>query len=256
MAELPTAEEYDNAEGAVVIGTFGGEGLVDRNLTGMEFLRPLLQLAFRILAAGAEFEALNLRAEELLDGMAGRLETSVEIDCADECFKGIFKHGPARVGVVLAVGIANFQVFSELPLIGGAGEVLTIDDGCARPIEGSLVRFGEFGVECLGDDEIEHGVAEKLQPLVVPPGAIAARMGESPPSQSRIFEAVACDGVAERFVVLCHSVEIRVFLGLRLAQASGPSQLSSSLFQPGCKCRIHISPYLEIYFAERKNARP
>lgn len=204
--ELPTAEEYGNAEGAVVIGTFGVERLVERYFASMKFLRPLLQLAFRILAARAEFKACNLKTDELVDGMAGRVEASVEIGCADECLKGILKHGPAGFGVMLPVGIADLQVFPKLPLIGGAGEVFAIDDGCARPVEGSLVGLGEFGVECLGDDEVEHGVAKKLQALVIPPRAAAARMGERLLEQGRIVERVPCDRVDESFVGLCHLV--------------------------------------------------
>ena len=189
-AEFVACKEDGGAVGALVVGSFGGEIFVDGNFAGVVFLGPLLEPTFGVLAARAQFEGIDLIAKDVGDGLAGGRETTIEINRSDEGLKGIFEHGLARIGVVLAVGFAHFEVFSELLVVCRAGYVFAVDDAGAGAVEGTFVGVGEFCVEFLGDNEVEHGVAEKLQALVVASGAIAAGVREGLFEQGGIFKAV------------------------------------------------------------------
>jgi hypothetical protein len=92
--------------------------------------------------------------------------------------------------MVLPVGFAHLQMFPELPFLGGTGEIPAIDNASACAVEGAFIRLGKLVEEFLGDDEVEHGVAEKLQALVIVLWSVAARMREGLLEQGWVFEGV------------------------------------------------------------------
>ncbi len=101
------------------------------------------------------------------DGFACGFGSAIKIDGADDCFEGIFQHRFTWFGVVLAVGLAHFEVRRQ-PLVGrDSGQCLAVDEAGAAAIQRTFIGLGEFCVERLCDDEVEYGVTEKFEALVI-----------------------------------------------------------------------------------------
>ena len=190
------AEEDAGTIDAVVVGSLRRELFVGGHFAAMVLLRPLLQFPFGVLAASGQFDRIDLVAEEGKDGVASSFQPTIEVDCADKGFEGVFEHGLARFGVVLVVGIADFEVFAEILAHSHAGEGFAVDDASAAAIERALVGLGEFGIEGICYDEVEHGVAEELEALIIAARTVATGVGEGELEQGLVLKVM----IRNRFV--------------------------------------------------------
>ena len=121
-AEFFASQKDGGAIVTVVIGPYGGQFLITGHFAGVMLLRPLLQFALGVLVARAELDRVDLIAEEVEDRLACGGEAGVEVDGADECFERIFQHRFTGLGLVLAMGVANFEVFAQLLGLCHAGK--------------------------------------------------------------------------------------------------------------------------------------
>ena len=127
-----------------------------------------LELGLLVDRAGAR--ELDPRVERLDDRLLGDLEAVHEVDGRDRRFEERREHVPAvRDPVELGIGDVLClleQVAPEIELLGHAGAAVARDDvgpDLRQPAVGSL---REAVVQRLRDRELEHRVAEELEPLV------------------------------------------------------------------------------------------
>ena len=97
----------------------------------------------------------------------------VQIDCTDQCFKGISIH-VVVVGVYFG-GIHDHLFESQFD--GNAVQCITLYDfgaGIGQETFPLVLKVVENDV---GYDRIQYGIAQKLQPFIVQPSAVTAFYG-------------------------------------------------------------------------------
>lgn len=173
--------------GAVVVGAFRGEFAVFGSEAVMLRLGPFLELAFGV--AGF-FGVAGIKGvfKDVADGCAGLIDAAVEVDCSDDGFEGVFEHTVAVVGVVLALGFADAEGVGEPDVACEFCEGFTVDDLGAHTVEGAFVLFWFIAEEVFGDDEVEDGVAEEFEALVISRGGFEAGVREGLFQKIRVLE--------------------------------------------------------------------
>ena len=116
-------------------------------------------------------------------------EPEIEIERAGDGLEGRRQEQGSATAAALGLALAEHQVGPELDPAGQSGEPGRRHDGGAAGAEIALVVVWVAGVERLGDGEVDHGVTEELEALVVPEGDVGvlvlpARMDE------RLFEEI------------------------------------------------------------------
>ncbi len=135
-------------------------------------LQPLLERGFVVAqrGAGAQLEG------QLLGGLAHhlaadkgphRVQTSIEKQGAHHCFHGIGKHRALATQAAALFAAAQAQMLAEADLLGHLRHVLPADQSGADAGELALVPLRMRGKQRLGHHQPQHGVAEKLEALVV-----------------------------------------------------------------------------------------
>lgn len=185
---------------AVVVGAVGVELAIVRGASVVmplgEFLEPGLGVA-RLPRVGL----LEGFRKERGDDALGGIQSTVEVNCADECFEGVLQHGVAGFGVMIALRLADAQGLGEMHAARDGCEGAAIDNAGAHAVEGALVRLGELREELRGDEEVEDGIAEEFEALVIAGGKGKAGMGEGAMEAFRILK-----GIAEAFLKLVERV--------------------------------------------------
>ena len=101
------------------------------------------------------------------------VEAAVEVDGGDQRLAGVGQHRRLAPPARLLLAAAEEEPLAEAELAGDLGQAELVDDAGARLGQLALVALGRGVHQQVPDDEVEHGVAEELEPLVV--GAPPAR---------------------------------------------------------------------------------
>jgi hypothetical protein len=149
-----------------MIGTFltddavGGTGRSD----GLE---ALLEFSFWVHLLGLGEDLVHKDAEIAEEKPARGLESAIDVDRPGKRFKGVREiRGPATAAAG-EFAFAEEEVGSELKAVGEEVERLTRDETAAQLREAALTFARVTSEEFFGEDELNHGVAEVFEPLVI-----------------------------------------------------------------------------------------
>ena len=106
-------------------------------------------------------------AEGFLNNMASRIETRIEVDSAKDRLECIGQYRIPPVSATLALATTQVEMLTETELRGNLGECRIIDQRCPEPTQISLGSVRMCSEHDLRYHEVEDGVAEKLETLVV-----------------------------------------------------------------------------------------
>ena len=147
------------------------EQVVDGPLAGRP-LGVLLEAALGALERRQREVGRDLRLGARVDPVPGGLPAEVEVDGADQRLERRGEQGRPDAAATLGLALAEQEELRRGRAASASRArpgVLTIAARRADRTPSSSV--GMAPVERLGDGEVDHGVAEELQPLVVPPAA-------------------------------------------------------------------------------------
>ena len=114
--------------------------------------------------------------------------------------KCVRQRGRALAPAVRFLAVAENQVRAQAERAGVLGQRAAVDQFGARLGQRAFVERGKFFVKLVGQDELQHGVAEKFQPLIVRLVGVAAfvrdgRMRQRQPQQALVAKRVAEAGL-------------------------------------------------------------
>jgi hypothetical protein len=145
-------------------------------------------------APPAAAQSLLERAVKVRHDPAGGVHAAVEEHRAEQRLEGILERGGAiaAAGRLFARSEAQGAVQADLP--GQPGEEGAVGEHGAVPAEGALPFGRVLEVQRLREHELQHGVAEELEPLValreVRLVLQSRRVGERPRQQRPVAEDV------------------------------------------------------------------
>src|SRR5579864_781316 len=151
----------------------GALALVDRRLPE-PLLRDLLEAALEVLVAGGRRQGAI--AVEVV--VIGGVVAGVEEHRAEH---GLERVGQQRLQVSAATlrdALAEVEVAAQVELLGKLGQRVRVDHRRAGLRKLALGRSGMVLVQVLGADELQHRVAEVLEPLVVAGRQLRVLVGE------------------------------------------------------------------------------
>ena len=132
--------------------------------------------------------ASNMRADRRAHGF----EAAVEIQRAAQRLEGVREDGLAAEAAGLELARAQQQQFAELHRLRDLGQRLLAHEARAQARQVAFARDREFAVQAFGQQQVEHRVAEELEPLVV--GAFGAAMRERDDEQRAVARRIAQPG--------------------------------------------------------------
>ena len=157
-------------------------------------LEQFLELALRVLIRRIHVESFKILARLREHDAARSHVVRVEVDCADERFVCV---GERRAAFATAGGFlaaAHHQVPAEIEPLGVNFQAVARDEAGAHLGELPLAEFRKMIEQPLGEDELEHRIAEKFETLVVEVMPLRlvpdGRMRERLRKQERIAELV------------------------------------------------------------------
>ena len=106
-------------EHAVMVRAGGGDNVILRGL-GRDGLQQLLQLAFGVFEDGNHGEPAEGRLELAENKLAGRLESAIEEDRAEQRLVSVGERGGALAAAVHLLAAADDQVLRRCPGAGRA----------------------------------------------------------------------------------------------------------------------------------------
>jgi len=181
-----------------------GAGLVDDGVGGADGRNGLQQ--FLEPALGIRIGRIDLHFLEELAGLgeddaAHSDEVAIEIHGTDERFEGVGQSGGALASAIGFFAASHHEVFADANALGQDAQPFAGDDAGADLGELAFAEALVLVEEVLGEDELENGVAEKLQALIIEMVALGfvaeAGMGERFRQEERIAEFVF-DALFER----------------------------------------------------------
>src|SRR6266516_1828894 len=179
LALAPAAAQFEplvkngTLEKAVVVRTCHASQLVLGSIRRSR-LEQLLQLPFGILQVKDLDQLADGVAKATQNELSGRVVTAVEEDRAQQRFQRV---GQRRRTLACAAGFfaaTEDEMLADAEAAGFGGKRAAVDHLSAGFGQGSFAEAGKFFVELAGQDQAEHGVAEKFQALVV--GRVAWRL--------------------------------------------------------------------------------
>ncbi len=106
-------------------------------------------------------------AESLLNDVTSRIEARVEIDCAENRLKRISQYRIAPVSATLTLTSTQVEMLTKTELRGYLGKCRIVDQRCPQATQVSFRSIWMCSEYNLRYHEVENGVAEKLEALVV-----------------------------------------------------------------------------------------
>ena len=161
--------------------------LVTRQLTGTR-LQKLLQPGLRVLVGIDQCQALQLVGQPGDDPLASNVHARVQINGTDQRFEGVGQDRFAAVTAALELTGAQAQIFAELESTRQHRQRLALDQTGAQTRQLPLTGLRKMIEQRFTGNEVENGVAEKLQTLVVASGI--ATMGQGQEHQLLILELI------------------------------------------------------------------
>ena len=169
----------------------GTGGLGDCVLRQVHFapLQPLLKLGFGVFAHRAHLRIDFDIAKQMAHQRGCRVIAGIQVHRTDHRLHGIGQDGRALPSAGFQLTLAQTQHGRQAQLIGQHHQRVLLDQigPCARQVAFGQAR--QLAVEQVGNGEVEHRVAQKLQPLVVIRRKAAVR--ERLLKQRRLSEGVA-----------------------------------------------------------------
>ncbi len=166
-AEEAVLEVHGDFVGAGVVLAFDADDGVAEGVVAVLGLDEFLEAAFGVAAVFDDGEAVGEGAVEGEDDALRGREVAVEVEGADEGFEGVFARGGAGPATGGFFAGAEAQAGVELEVAGEAGEEDAVGEGGAAAAELAFAVGGVEAVERFGEDELEDGVAEEFEALVV-----------------------------------------------------------------------------------------
>ena len=130
-------------------------------------LQNFLELALGIDLQRFFFEACQVVAHLLENEPARRREITVEVDRAQERFESVAEVGIALPAAARIFPAAHQEMLPEIEPGGMHFEGLTRDKAGALDREATFTCFAVAREEMFGDDELQDGVTQELEALVV-----------------------------------------------------------------------------------------
>ena len=125
----------------------------------------------------------------------GQRFARIQIDGTEEGFEAVGKSGSAGAAAGSFLAFAHHEVLAKIDLGSVAGKCGTGDEAGAQLGEVPLIEIGEPVEELVGEDQLDHGVAEKFEPLVIEVRLVGlvgeARVGERFGQEERITKLVS-----------------------------------------------------------------
>jgi hypothetical protein len=128
------------------------------------------------------------KAEQLLDDAARLIHAAIEVYGADDRLERIGKDRLAAEATGLELPGTELQLVAEADFLRDAGQRLGADDARPQAAEIALGGHRIAPVEPVGRHQVQDGVAEELETLVVGPGGAA--VGERRLEQRRVERLV------------------------------------------------------------------
>lgn len=196
--EFPALVMDGAFEDAVVVRAAGGNHLVARGLGGVR-LKIFLKFALGILEDGDVPKADEGFAKMVQHELPGGAETAIEKNRAQHRFEGIGERGGALAAAVGFLAAADDEIFAKAEEPAFFREGAAVDKFGAGLGERAFVVSGKFFVQLLREHELEDGVAEEFEALVVLGGRALlvgdGRMGERELEQGGILKRMAEAGL-------------------------------------------------------------
>src|SRR5438094_4394252 len=126
-------------------------------------LSDLLQASFEVLVAHRRRQ----RPVAVQVVVIGRVVTGIEEHRSEHSLKPVREEGFQAAASPLGDTLAEVEVAAEVELLRELGQGIGVDHGRARLRELALCRTRVMLVEVLGGDQLENGVAQVFEPLVV-----------------------------------------------------------------------------------------
>ena len=161
-------------------------------------LRPFLQDGLGI--AQRPHRRAHALAPELLDELGRGVIAAVEIDRADQRLADVGEDRGARPAAGVGLRSAEPQRRAKIDRARHVGAGLAAHEIGEPPRQFALVGLGKGAKQHVGDDQPEHVVAEKFEPLIAVGAAAAGErrdVGERALEQIAVLEPVA-DGLFQR----------------------------------------------------------
>ena len=151
---------------AVVVRAGGGDNVIFRRFRRAG-LQQLLQLALRIFNDRQHAHLAERGAEFAQDEFTRHVEAAVQKNRAEQRLERVRQRGRAFPPAVHFLAVAQHQLRAEAERAGVFGQRAAVDELRARLGQRAFVEGGKFFIQLPGEDELQHRVAEKLEPLVV-----------------------------------------------------------------------------------------
>ena len=190
-AEKLATDPDGRLESFVMIRTALGDLIVRgiEPIMGCGFLQPSLVIG----AAGAKGGLLDSRFELGDHEGSGRIESTIEVDGADDCLGRIGENRRLLTPTGCILSLAEAQPGTETERHTDIGQRTGAHHRSSGLREMPLGQVREEGEEVVGDHQLQDGIAEKLESFVgvlaivlCTPGPVCQRMGE----ESGIVEAI------------------------------------------------------------------
>lgn len=195
--ELDALPLHDSDEVFCVVGSVHADDLIAW-LFGAHGLDFFLQLAFRIGFENAITECAQVVSEESFDKEECRRRTGVEVGRTDYGFQCVCEGGVAITSAICFFSASHAQMRTEFDASSMTRECFGRDELGACFGEYAFIGMRKFLVEQLGERELEDGVAQEFQALIVWLGALVfianAAMSQSELKQCRVAKSVTEDG--------------------------------------------------------------
>ena len=207
-------------------------------------LRPFLQPG---LGVAGRLERLDHAVlPELGDQRLGCRITAIDEHGADQALAGVRENGGAQPSAGMGFRIAEPQFGAEVHVFRDRGAGFLAHQ-IGQPLrQFAFVGLGEVAIQHVGNDETEHVVAEKLEPLiardpVLRPARQRRDMGERPLEQRLVGKAVANPRFEPRavFDLAAHrTIENSLFQRTETGQRQNCQACSPSLTEKKMICAL------------------
>ena len=191
-------------------------------------------------------DLLQRRPNRAFDERSCLLHASVEKDGPDDGFEGSAEQRRAVAAAALLLAKAQSQVAAEVDSAGEVGQRLRAHQRRPQGGQFALVHLGKAMIEVTGHDEVDHRVAQKLQPLVVLGGEAGVLVEVGAMSQSACQQRVVADFDTQslaQFKQIIHEKE--TFRGPERAPVRRPPRFTQNPESPalnyGRQSRKHCS---------------
>ncbi|MCY1398769.1 hypothetical protein D9M71_138090 [compost metagenome] len=158
-----------------------------------QFARPrlqeFLQARLRVLAGVDQRQAVEFVGQPRQYAIARRFHARIQIDGANQGFQGVGQDRFAAETATLQFARTQAQVFAQVKTACQHGQGFTLHQARTQARQLAFARLRETFEQRLAGDEVENGITEELQTLVIAPGETAVGQGQD--HQFLVLEGIA-----------------------------------------------------------------